>query len=326
MPRALVTGATGFVGSHLVDGLLARGYAVSCAVRPSSDTRWLKGSGAQLVPCDIASVEEISKGLLNVSVVFHVAGAIAAPSLADFLAVNEGMTRNVLTACARQETPPRLVYVSSLAAAGPGTPENPRTEEMTAEPVSDYGRSKLAGEAVVRQFEARVAATIARPPVVYGPRDRATLTLFKLARSRLRPSPGRGRYLSVVYVDDLVTGLIAAAESDAAVGRTYFLTHSQPLTAAELANRLADTVGGGHGWGLPLPDVLIKLGAVVSDRGARVFGRQATLTRDKARELTQRGWVCSGSKALAELGFEATTAHDDGLAATTAWYQAEGWL
>jgi nucleoside-diphosphate-sugar epimerase len=324
MERCLVTGATGFVGSHLVDGLLARGRPVSCTVRSSSDTRWLKGNGAQLLPCDIADVAQVKRALRGVSTVFHVAGAIAAPSYEVFARVNEGLTRSVVEACASIEPAPRLVYVSSIAAAGPSLPGQPRSEEMPAQPVSDYGRSKHAGESVVAEFT-NVPATIVRPPIVYGPRDRGLLPVFRLARLPIRPKIGGERQVSLVAVEDLVAGLILAARSNEAVGETYFLTHPESMSMAELGALLSKLLGA-RGLTFPVPALAITAAASVVEPGARLLGFEPSLTRDKAREMTQARWVCDGSKAQRQLDFVAQTAHADGLAATAEWYRRAGWL
>ena len=196
---------------------------------------------------------------------------------------------------------------------------------MPAAPVSDYGRSKLAGEQAVRDYGDRLPATIVRPPVVYGPRDPAMLSVFRLARSPLRPGVGSDRALSLVFVEDLVLGLIAAAESDTAVGETYFVTHRDPLTTRQLADELA-TIYGRRGLTVPVPDLLVKVAAAAGETMLRPLGRTPTLSRDKAREITQPGWVCSPDKARDQLGFEAETAHRDGLTATADWYREVGWL
>ncbi|MEX2238773.1 MAG: NAD-dependent epimerase/dehydratase family protein [Dehalococcoidia bacterium] len=323
--RCLVTGGTGFVGSHLVEGLLTAGRPVTCTVRSTSDPRWLKGTGAQLVPCDLRRVDEIKKALFNVDLVFHVAGAINASSREEFLQVNAGLTLNLLGACADQEIPPRFVYVSSQAAAGPSRGVVPRDEGMPPEPVSDYGRSKLAGEEGVRAYSGRLPWVIVRPPVVYGPRDRAMLTVFKLARSPIRPTPGSNRPLSLIYVEDLVEGMLKAGTSDAADGRVYFLAHPEPTTMGGLGDALARVMGK-RGVTVPIPAPVIKGAALISETAMGLLGRTAALNRDKAREITQPGWVCSTEKAERDLGFTATTPHEEGLAATAAWYRAAGWL
>ena len=325
MKRSLVTGGTGFVGSHLVEGLLASGQAVTCTVRATSDTRWLKGIGAQLVPCELDSQDDLAKALVGVSTVYHVAGAIAARNAEEFLRVNEGLTRSVAEASSRLDPPPRFVYVSSLAAAGPSSPGSPRTEEMTPAPVSDYGRSKLAGEEVVHEYEDRLPSTIIRPPVVYGPRDPAMLSVFRLARSPLRPGVGSNRELSLIYVEDLVRGLIVAAEAKTAAGQTYFLAHPEPLTTGELADTIAETLGK-RGVTIPVPDIAVKAAAAAGETILRPFGRSPTLSVDKAREITQSGWVCSAEKAATHLDFVASTEHSVGIAATTKWYREARWL
>jgi dihydroflavonol-4-reductase len=323
--RALVTGGTGFVGSHLVDALLASGTAVTCTVRPTSDTRWLKGTGAQLVPCRLDDQGDLRKALVGVDLVYHVAGGSGLSSTAEFDYLNTELTRSVITACADAPKPPRLLYVSSLAAAGPSETGMPRSEEMPPAPISDYGRSKLAAEGVVQGFADRVQSTIVRPPVVYGPRDSATLNLFKLARLPLRPGVGANKPMSMIHVGDLVRGILVAADNDGTVGQTFFLAHPEPLTMGQLGRMLAQAQGK-QGWTFPAPDPAIKVAALASEGFGRLFRRRVELNRDRAREITQPGWVCSPEKAERELGFRATVDHGEGLKATARWYAEAGWL
>ncbi|HEX5940289.1 MAG TPA: NAD-dependent epimerase/dehydratase family protein, partial [Dehalococcoidia bacterium] len=260
MKRCLVTGGTGFVGSHLVDGLLKKRQAVTCTIRPTSDTRWLKGIGAQLVPCRLDNPDDLAKALVGVNTVYHVAGAIAARNADEFMATNAGLTRSLIDACSLLAEPPRFVYISSLAAAGPSRPGEPRTETMPETPVSDYGRSKLAAEEIVRGYSDRLETVIIRPPVVYGPRDPAMLSVFKLAKSPLRPGVGSDRPLSLVYVDDLVLGIVLAGDSTVAAGGTYFMAHPEPLTTRQLGDMLAGILGS-RGITIPVPDLAVKAAA-----------------------------------------------------------------
>ena len=214
--RALVTGASGFIGSNLVDRLLAEGVQVKCLVR---HTPTLPGSAKSLtlVPGDFQDPASLATAVEDADVVFHVAGVTRAARRADYFRGNLETTCNLLQAC--QEYGPedqKFLFISSLAAAGP-SPGNPLTEDEEPRPVSAYGESKLAAERAVLQFGRTRPVIIIRPPAVYGPRDRDTLLLFKSVQKRLHVIPGRGsQKVSLVHVHDLVTGIWQAMLSEQA--------------------------------------------------------------------------------------------------------------
>ncbi|MGH2584565.1 MAG: NAD-dependent epimerase/dehydratase family protein [Dehalococcoidia bacterium] len=323
--RCLVTGGTGFIGSHLVEALLDRGAEVVCLVRPTSDRRWIAATRAEVRCAGLDDPAAIARHLDGVTHVCHVAGAIAARSAAEFDRVNCGLTRAVLTACASVASPPRLLYVSSLAAAGPSRPSRPVTEDDPPHPVSAYGRSKLRAEGIVRGFAGRVPFTIVRPPVVYGPRDQALLTVFRVIARRLRPRLSDNRFLSLISVGDLVQGLVRVLESDAAVGRTYFLTYPQPLSLRALGEYIAEALGV-RALGVPAPDPLVLAAGAAAQFASGLIGRVSPFNLEKAREMTMPGWVCDGRRARDELGFQPSTTHEVALRTTAHWYREQGWL
>jgi dihydroflavonol-4-reductase len=325
MTRCLVTGATGFIGSHLVEALLARGHEVICTVRPTSDPRWIAGTGAEVQRVGLDDGEGLGRALRGVTHVYHVAGALGGARAAELLRVNRDLTRSLIAACAGCDRPPRFLYVSSLAAAGPSPPGGAVSEEMPPRPVSPYGRSKLAGERAVAAFAGVVPATIVRPPVVYGPRDRGLLPVFRLLKLRLRPLIGRERRLSLIHVRDLVEGLMRAAETPGAVGHTYFITHPRPLTMEQVGETFARALGV-RTVPVRVPDPLVWLAGALSEGAARLAGRPPVFNRAKAREMTRSSWVCDGSRARAELGFEAAIPHAQGIAETVRWYRVHRWL
>ena len=223
--RALVTGGQGFVGSHLCERLVAQGHRVRVLARPSSELRHLSGIEVEVVRADVTEPAGLPSAVAGCDVVFHVAGALRGLREQDLFRVNADGTRNLVGAAVAAE--PRLarfVYVSSLAAAGPSLGgSTPRTEDMPPEPLTWYGRSKLAGESAVRSV-AGLSWTILRPAIVFGPRERDLLRYFRLARRGCLPVVGfSDRYYSLIYVEDLAEGLVRAAEAPAAVGQIYFL-------------------------------------------------------------------------------------------------------
>jgi len=233
--NVFVTGGTGFVGAHLVKALCARGDTVTAMVRRRALVERLGwGPEVRLLSGDLDDEAALRGGCAGADVVYHVAGKIAARSAAEFMATNRDGTANVLEA-ARDGGARRMLFVSSLAVAGPTTPGHPIDEARPPLPVTDYGRSKLAAEVLVRAMPLPLAWTIVRPPVVYGEWDRGTLKIFQLAQRGVVPVFGDGsQELSVIHAEDLARSLIAAATSPAAAGRIYFAAHPTTTTSREL--------------------------------------------------------------------------------------------
>lgn len=322
--RTLVTGATGFVGSHLIPALVQRNKDVRCLVRPTSDRRWLANHGVEFVFGDVSQPDACHKAVEGVDVVFHLAGLTKALRREDFFAVNVGGTANLLAACATQPKPPRIVIVSSLAAAGPA-PEGLPTEDAPCAPITPYGESKLEAEALAAKWQDAVPITVVRPPMVYGPHDRESLPLFRLAKLGLRFTVLGERRLSYVEVSDLVRGLLLAAETPRAIGRTYYLASPEPCRLGELLKLVASTVSRLN-VPVPVPPLLILGAGFVSGWFARLRRRPHIFDRYKARDMVARHWVCNPRRAEEELGFRATVPLDVGLQRTAEWYRQQKWL
>ncbi|MGB3093388.1 MAG: NAD-dependent epimerase/dehydratase family protein [Candidatus Zixiibacteriota bacterium] len=325
--RALVTGANGFVGSHLVEGLLERGYQVRCLVRKTSNLRWISGLEVEYVYGDIADKDSL-KGLFeNLDLVFHAAGLTKAKSREEYFKANAEGTRNIVETCV-EENPKfqRLVYISSQAAVGPGSDEQPLNETVPCRPVTDYGESKLEGEKVILQYSSQLPMTVIRPPAVYGPRDTDVLGFFKVASKGFRVSFGRGEsFLSLVYVRDLVEGTIQAAENPRSVGEIYFIADDKVYSWKETFNIMAAVLKK-RTIPLKIPRSVVFFLAFVSQNFSKLLGKTAIFNVQKAREITQRYWGLDVSKAKAELGFSPKYDLERGAAETVKWYKEKGWL
>lgn len=321
--NAFVTGATGFVGAHLVDALRRRGDAVACLVRSAARARALGWTDVRIIEGDLDTPAALRDGCAGAEVVYHVAGRISARNLAEYLAVNRDGTARVLEAAARHP-PHRLVYVSSLAVGGPTVPGRPVDETRAPAPVTDYGRSKLAAEQLVRA--SGVPWTIVRPPVVYGERDRETLRIFRLARARLGPVIGDGtQELSVVYVGDLAAAFIAAALAPGAAGQVYYAAHPEVTSSRGLVEAVGRAVGA-RPRHVPIPGPLARIALWTVGSLAHLAGRATVLSADKANEFLAPAWTCRADALARDAGWRATTDLATGLARTAAWYRAEGWL
>jgi dihydroflavonol-4-reductase len=319
--NAFVTGATGFIGSHLVDLLVARGARVSCLVRQPSKARL--PAGVRLVAGSLADEAALRAAAEKADAVFHLAGRVGAwrPSTLD--EVNRAGTARVLEAVARVAPSAHFVHLSSLSAAGPSQRGTPRVESDPDAPVSAYGRSKLSGEGAVKAGPVRY--TILRPPAVYGPRDRAFLPLFRLARHGIAPIAGDpDQELSLVEVHDLVRA-IACVVTPRCAGLTLYASHPAIVTAAGFATLVHEALAR-HGAArprhrlvtVPLPLAAVSLAA--TGAWAAVSGRVTPLVPGKLAELRAPGWTCSPRALTLATGWRGQTSLADGLARTASWY------
>jgi len=325
--NVFVTGGTGFVGAHLVKALCARGDTVTALVRRRPLAERLGwGPEVRLLSGDLDDEGTLRAGCAGADIVYHVAGKIAARSAAEFMATNRDGTGNVLEA-ARDSGARRLLFVSSLAVAGPTTPRHPIDETRPPMPVTDYGRSKLAAEVLVRAMPPSLPWTIVRPPVVYGEWDRGTLKIFQLARRGVVPVFGDGsQELSVIHAEDLARSLIAAATSPAAVGRVYFAAHPTATTSRDLVLGAGRALGGRAPKIMPVPPfvargILWTVGAL-----AYIAGRATLLSADKGNEYLAPAWTCRSDALTRDTGWRAEIDLETGLRRAANWYREVGWL
>ena len=323
--KALVTGGTGFVGSHLIDRLLASGHEVTALIRSPTKAAGLEARGVRLVRGDLHDEAAIREAVRGQDVVFHVAALVAAKDEAEFFRANREGTANVVRAMEQLAPYARLVYVSSLAAAGPAALGIPRTAEHPESPVTMYGRSKNAAERVVRQ--SHLPWVIARPPAVYGPRDRDNfLQVFKLVKSGFAPVFGDGsQELSMVYASDLARSLELISTTPGIESRAYFTNHPEVVTTADLVRRIGALMGREVRI-IPIPRPAAKAMLGAAGQLASLLGNRTILRADKAHDFFSPGWTGDPTQLMAETGWQPEHDLDRGLAATKNWYQESGWL
>jgi len=318
--KALVTGGTGFIGSHLVEALLRENFDVYCLVRNPLKLRFLQGLNVKIIQGDCSQKESLQKIEWDFDYIFNLSGITKASHPEEFFQSNYIGTKNLVEVVVeRNPSLKRFVHVSSLAAVGP-CKGSPVTEETEPEPVSEYGKSKLLGERAVLFFKERLPITIIRPPAVYGPRDRDFLTFFKMIRAGVVLYFVEGVY-SMIYVDDLVEGIMTASKSDRATGETFFIADSQPYKTVEIVQAISEAIGK-----KPLK---IKIPQGIGEFFIRVFqkfDKKSIINTDKLKELSQRCWLCSPEKAERLLGFKAKTKLKEGMEWTAKWYKMNQWI
>jgi nucleoside-diphosphate-sugar epimerase len=324
--KVLLTGANGFVGSHILDTLLAGGLPTTVLLRPSSERRFLKEHlpNLEVRPGSITEPQTLNQALTGITHVIHCAGATKAVRASGFFEINHIGTRNLVAATNDQPGVQRFIHISSLAVSGPATAANPARESEAPRPISIYGESKLAAEAEVRE-RSRVPATIIRPPAVYGPRDQGFLPLFRAVNRHLLPRPSSKQALSLVFARDLAAAVVACLVNPLAAGRTYFVASPEIVTGRAIGEAIASQLG--H-WTLPcpLPTYVLWPLCLAQEITARMTGRPRLLNLQKFAELRTRGWVCDPSLLKAEIGFECSTSLKQGLAETLKWYLEQKWL
>ena len=315
----LVTGGAGFIGSHLLDRLSAAGEPARALFRRSSAQL---PAGVEAVRGDLAEPAGLDDALRGVTTIFHIAGVTKALQPEDYYRGNMRATENLARAAAGRGI--RFIHVSSLAACGPCVGEKAVDEMRELAPISHYGKSKLEAERVVRALIPD--AVIVRPPIVYGPRDTGVYAIWKaVSQGVMLQIAGGERWFSMIYVDDLVDGLLAAARTPQACGGVYFLSHPKLLNwnllgeeAARLMQRRLRVVR------VPVPAAYTV--GWCAEIWSYVTRKPGMISREKVTEAICPRWVCDTSRAAEELGFHARTALAEGLPTTLAWYKEAGWL
>lgn len=324
--RVVVTGGAGFIGSHLIEALVARGDEVVCIERPGAPLGWLERQPIRYEAVGIENGTLLRSALRGAEVVFHLAALTEARTPAELYAVNTEGTRRVLQAAAAQAEAPRVILLSSLAALGPCRAGEPLSPDTVPCPLSHYGQSKLLAEATAHAFSDRVPVTVLRFPSVYGPRERAVLTFFRMVRRGIALSVGPWeREVSMLYVADAVDALLAAGDSNRAIGRIYCVAHPEPVSWHRFAEAAGRAVGR-RPIRITVPAPAARLVAAGAEAVARLRRRAAVLNRERVRELIQSRWVCDPSRAIAELGIRPAFAVERGTTATVAWCRQAGWL
>ncbi|MDR1053496.1 MAG: NAD-dependent epimerase/dehydratase family protein [Planctomycetaceae bacterium] len=336
--RSLITGASGFIGYHLVRRLRAAGDDVRCLVRRDSDIEFIKFPEVEFVYGDLNDVSGLRRVVEGCDVVYHLAGRVRAVSRRDFLAVNCDGTQNMLDAISKLTTPPVFVYVSSLAAAGPSG-ESPKVETDVSAPITDYGESKLMAERLIAGFCCGIPCSIIRPAIVFGGADKMNLELFQTVKKLgICPIPGwRMRTYSWIYAGDLSELLRAVAvrgervdanvvdqTNPSGVGM-YYATGDKGTKLSEVGKMIGKSLGRQGVLTIHFLPLTVFVISTFYEVKKILTGKNVPYDWSKAIE-SKNDWCCSSQKAEQQLNFKITSTLEERIQETTNWYKEKNWL
>ncbi|OGU55102.1 MAG: nucleoside-diphosphate sugar epimerase [Ignavibacteria bacterium RBG_13_36_8] len=324
---SVVTGGTGFVGSHLVDYLLSEGHKVRCIVRKSSNLKWLQNKPIEIFVTGLFDKDKLRDVLKGVDYLFHVAGVVKAKKPEGYFKGNVETTRNLLEVV--KEVNPnikRILVVSSQTACGPSLDGKHCNEETKPHPITTYGRSKFAQEELAKSYMNELPITIVRPPAVYGERDTEIYLFFKTYLKGLMSMIGfNDKLVSIIHVADLVKGIFLAATSPAAEGQTYFISSEKYYNWSQIGDAI-ERATGKKAFRLRLPHFIVYTVAAFAQFFAMFSKSAATFNLEKAKDWVQDSWTCDVSKAVKEIGFHQEASLEEGIKRTIGWYKAMNWL
>ncbi|MCL5030113.1 MAG: NAD(P)-dependent oxidoreductase [Bacteroidetes bacterium] len=324
---AVVTGANGFVGSHLVDLLINKNFIVRCITRKSSNLKWLKGKKVEIYDCGLKDREGLRKVFKDAEYIFHVAGVVKSKTPEGYFEGNVETTKTLLeTALEFRNTIKKFLIVSSQTVTGPSLNGLPVDETTECRPITTYGRSKLAEEQLAKEFMDRLPITICRAPAVYGERDTEILIFFKTFNSGLMTTIGfEEKKLSLIHVLDLVNGFYLAAISEKSSGEIYFISSEKFYTWKEVGD-ITSKILNKKPLQVKVPHSIVYTLAGIAQFFAMFSSKPATLNIEKAKDITQKNWICDTSKAVKDIGYKQNITIEDGIKRTCDWYKEMNWI
>jgi dihydroflavonol-4-reductase len=324
---AAVTGANGFVGSHLVDYLLGKNFEVRCIVRKSSNLQWLEGKNVKIYDCGLFDKDGLREAFRNVNYIFHVAGVVKAKNEEGYFRGNVESTKILLEVAAEvKDHIKKFIMVSSQTVSGPALKGKPVTEEMEPNPLTTYARSKVKQEKIVLSYKDVFPVTICRGPAIYGERDTEIFIYFQVFNKGLTTMIGFDKKeLSLLHVSDLAEGLYLAAISDKANGQIYFISSEKFYTWNEVGN-ITSKVLNKKAFRIRIPHFIVFIIAAIAQFFAMFSSKPATLNIEKAKDLVQRYWICDTSKAMRDLGYRQKVSIEEGIRRTCEWYKLMKWI
>lgn len=324
---AVVTGTSGFVGSHLIDFLLEKNYKVRCIVRKTSNLRWLDGKDVELHICELTDKDGLRKIFDGADYIYHVAGVVKSKKPEGYFAGNVDTTRALLDVAVEfKENIKRFLIVSSQTSSGPSSFGEPISEDSPCKPITTYGKSKLAQEDLAKTYMNKLPVTICKVAAVYGERDTEIFIFFRTFSKGLMTTIGlNDKQVSLLHVLDVVRGLYMAATSEKAVGQTYFITSEKYYTWKEVGD-VTSKVMNKKPLTVKVPHFVVYFIAAIAQFFSIFSNKAATLNIEKGKDITRTAWISDYKKAYNDLGFKQEISLEEGIKRTVDWYKKMKWL
>lgn len=327
MRKILVTGANGFIGSHICETLQTAGFDVRALVRQTSDLTNIRHLDLDLAFGDLNEPDSLSAAIEGADAIINNAGVTKSLDNAHFDRVNAAGTENILKAAEKSHQDiKKFIQISSTAASGPAPSDTPVDEDYPPRPLTAYGKSKLAGEKAVLAYSDRFPVTVLRPSAVYGPRDKEMLSFFKAVNFRLKPTFGTGEcYINFTYVKDLAQAVAKVLTTDLPSGGVYFVAEKRSYSYSEAGDMISEVLGI-KGLDIHVPVTILRLAGKISEMAAKLRNKASIFSADKALEISQKYWLVDTSRIENDLGFVSPTSLREGVVETVDWYRRHGWL
>ena len=330
--KILITGASGFIGSFIVEEALKRGFETWAAVRKSSSKAFLQDERIHFIELNLSSKEQLVEQLKehHFDYVVHAAGVTKCLNKADFHRINTEGTKHLVEALLELKMPlKRFVFVSSLSVFGAikeKLPYDEIREDDTPQPNTEYGRSKLATEQYLDTLGTRLPYIILRPTGVYGPREKDYFMMAKSIKQHIDFAVGFQRQdITFVYVTDVVQTVFLALEKGK-TGRKYFLSDGEVYQSTTFSDLIHEELGRPWWLRITAPTWVLRIITFFGEYVGRMTGKVTALNNDKYNILKQRNWRCDITPARRELGFEPKVKLEEGVRRTIRWYQDNKWL
>ncbi|MCA6072903.1 MAG: NAD-dependent epimerase/dehydratase family protein [Endomicrobium sp.] len=308
MLKVLVTGANGFVGSHVVEALLEENHRVICAVRETSNLKWIKNLPLEYRYGNLNDKNFLETAVQDVDGVVHCAGVVRAMTKDEYFRANVDNSKHLCEAIIKNNPYlKKFVFISSQAAMGPAGVDGTKKISDKANPVSDYGLSKITAEVEIKKtLSGKVPYTILRPAAIYGPRDKDIFIFFNLVHKHLRPLTLTKRFLHLVYVKDVAKTVLACLENKKSDNNTYYLANSNAYTWSDIGSIIASSVGI-KTIPFPIPDFVFKIAGLIAETISSITKKPAVLNGQKITEMLQKYWTADTKPAENDLNLKFTS-------------------
>ncbi|HRP01981.1 MAG TPA: NAD-dependent epimerase/dehydratase family protein [Candidatus Kapabacteria bacterium] len=327
--NVLLTGGSGFIGSHILDALISNNVNVKCLVREKSNTRWLKDKNISIIKTDFQNYELIKDNLKDIDIVIHVAGIIAALNYQHFYNVNTLGTKLLLESVSKYSNNfKKFIYMSSQTVGGPAhSLETPINELDKANPLTSYAKSKLEAESIIINNTAGINYTILRPSAVFGERDPGIVQIFSMVKKGFAPMMGMDKkYLNLIYAKDLANATINCIDNEKSDKQIYYIAGKEQFNWDLLMNEIKIAVNNPHAIKIKIPDPIVLSVGYINEKISQITRKSQIFNYDKAIDFTRKYWVCDSDKARQQISLQTNENIRDLFIKTATWYIENGWL